>query len=135
MDFLRRTWAEIDLDALKHNFKILKEKAKDSKIMAVVKANAYGHSASDIAPVLQQNGADYFAVSNIEEAVFLRENGIVKPILILGYTPVNKALELSKNDLSQCVYSKEYAEELSNYALKNNTQIKIHIKLDTGMSR
>ncbi len=135
MDFLHRTWAEIDLEALKHNFKLLKKLAKDSKIMAVVKADAYGHGAKDIAPVLEQNGADFFAVSNIEEAVFLRENGITKPILILGYTPVNKALELYKNDLSQCVYSKEYAKDLSNYALKNNIQIKIHIKLDTGMSR
>ncbi len=135
MDFLHRTWAEIDLDALKHNFKILKEKAKDSKIMAVVKADAYGHSAAAIAPVLEQNGADYFAVSNIEEAIFLRENGITKPVLILGYTPANKALELTKYDLSQCVYSKEYAESLSQFAKENNIQIKIHIKLDTGMSR
>lgn len=135
MDFLHRTWAEIDLDALKHNFKILKQQANSCKVMAVVKADAYGHSAAAIAPVLQQNGADYFAVSNIDEALFLRENGIVKPILILGYTPVNKGLELAKNDLSQCVYSKEYAENLSDFAKKNNIQIKIHIKLDTGMSR
>ena len=100
MDFLHRTWAEIDLEALKHNFKILKEQTQSSKIMAVVKADAYGHSAAAIAPVLEQNGADYFAVSNIDEALFLRENGIKKPILILGYTPVNKGLELSDNNLS-----------------------------------
>ena len=134
MDFLHRTWAEIDLNALIHNFKILKENA-NSKIMAVVKADAYGHSAKDIAPVLEQNGADYFAVSNIEEAVSLRECGIKKPILILGYTPVNKALELVNYDLSQCVYSQEYAQELSSFAKKNNIQVKIHLKLDTGMSR
>lgn len=135
MDFLHRTWAEIDLDALIHNFKILKAKAQNSKIMAVVKADAYGHSAKDIAPVLEQNGADYFAVSNIEEAVSLRECGIKKPVLILGYTPVAKASELTDYDLSQCVYSKEYAKELSAFAKKNNIQIKIHLKLDTGMSR
>ena len=104
MDYLHRTWAEIDLDALIHNFKILKAKAQNSKIMAVVKADAYGHSAKDIAPVLEQNGADYFAVSNIEEAVSLRECGIKKPVLILGYTPVAKASELTDYDLSQCVY-------------------------------
>lgn len=135
MDFLHRTWAEIDLNALKHNFKTLKENAQNSKIMAVVKADAYGHSAAAIAPVLEENGADYFAVSNIDEALFLREKGIAKPILILGYTPVNKAKELASYNLSQCVYSKEYAEDLSVFAKKNNIQIKIHIKLDTGMSR
>jgi alanine racemase len=135
MDFLHRTWAEIDLKALEHNFKILKQKANTAKVMAVVKADAYGHSAAAIAPVLEQNGADFFAVSNIDEALFLREKGIEKPILILGYTPVNKANDLAQHDLSQCVYSKEYAENLSHFAKINNTQVKIHIKLDTGMSR
>ena len=135
MGFLHRTWAEIDLNALVHNFKILKQKAKDSKIMAVVKADGYGHSVSAVAPVLQQNGADYFAVSNIEEAIALRNIDITKPILILGYTPVNRVADLFNNNLSQCVYSKEYALELSKQAIKNNTTVNIHIKLDTGMSR
>ncbi len=135
MGFLHRTWAEIDLNALVHNFKILKQKASGSKIMAVVKADAYGHSVAAVAPVLQQNGADYFAVSNIEEAIALRNLKIEKPILILGYTPVNNVCELYKNDLLQCVYSKEYALELSNAAVENNIKIKVHIKLDTGMSR
>lgn len=135
MGFLHRTWAEIDIKALVHNFKILKQKAKDSKIMAVVKADGYGHSVSAVAPVLQQNGADYFAVSNIEEAIALRNIDITKPILILGYTPVNRVADLFNNNLSQCVYSKEYALELSKQAIKNNTTVNIHIKLDTGMSR
>ena len=72
MDFLHRTWAEIDISALIHNFKIIKEDAKDSHIMAVVKADSYGHSARDVAPVLDKEGADSFAVSNIEEALTLR---------------------------------------------------------------
>lgn len=135
MGFLHRTWAEIDIKALVHNFKILKQKAKDSKIMAVVKADGYGHSVCAVAPVLQQNGADYFAVSNIEEAIALRHLEIVKPILILGYTPVNRVADLFNNNLSQCVYSKEYALELSKQAIKNNKTVNIHIKLDTGMSR
>ncbi len=135
MGFLHRTWAEIDLNALSHNFKILKEKANGSKIMAVVKADAYGHSAASVAPVLEQNGADYFAVSNIDEAVILRNLKITKPILILGYTPVDKVKVLHDNDILQCVYSKEYAVALSNEAVKNSVKIKIHIKLDTGMSR
>ncbi len=135
MDFLHRTWAEIDLQALVHNFKILKSSAIDSKIMAVVKADAYGHSAGAIAPVLEENGADCFAVSNIDEALFLREKGVTKPILILGYTPVTKGTDIAKNDLSQCVYSKEYAKSLSDFAVENNIKIKVHIKIDTGMSR
>ncbi len=135
MDFLRRTWAEIDISALKHNFNIIKDSAKGSKIMAVVKANAYGHSVSLTVPVLDSLGADAFAVSNIEEALTLRKQGVNKPILILGYTPVDKAKELAQNDISQCVYCSDYAKALSDMAVKNNVNIKIHIKLDTGMSR
>lgn len=135
MEFLHRTWAEIDISALKHNFKILKQNSNGSKIMAVVKANAYGHDASQIAPILQQQGADWFAVSNIDEAISLRKCGIEKPILILGYTPKEKVSQLHKYDISQCVYSKDYAELLSDIATKENKKIKIHIKLDTGMSR
>ncbi len=132
--FLRRTWAEIDTDALIHNFNIIKQTAK-TPICAVVKANAYGHGVDIVAPILQKAGADFFAVSNIEEAVELRELGITKPILILGYTPCEFTKELSRYDISQCVYSLEYANELSKEALKYNLQIKIHLKLDTGMSR
>lgn len=135
MGFLHRTWAEIDINALVHNFKILKQKANGAKIMAVVKADAYGHCAAAVAPVLEQNGADCFAVSNIDEAITLRNFKITKPILILGYTPADKVMELSKNDILQCVYSKEYAMALSQQAVKNNVKVKIHIKLDTGMSR
>ncbi len=135
MDFLHRTWAEIDISALKHNFGLFKKHAKNSKIMAVVKANAYGHSAKSIAPVLEQYGADSFAVSNIDEALSLRAFGIKKPILILGYTPANTAKILYDYDISQCVYSLEYAKELSAKAKEENIVIKVHIKLDTGMSR
>ncbi len=135
MDFLHRTWAEIDTKALVHNLNIFKDKLQDKKLMAVVKANAYGHSAKDLCPILEQNGADWFAVSNIDEAISLRECGIKKPILILGYTPVNMVRELKSYDLSQCVYSLEYAEKLSALAVFYDLKIKAHIKLDTGMSR
>lgn len=132
--FLRRTWAEIDEAALVHNFNIVKN-ATDSKICVVVKANAYGHSVNIVAPILQKSGADFFAVSNVEEAIELRKIGITKPVLVLGYTPCEFAQCLIKNDISQCVYSLDYAKELSNAALKHNAKIKIHLKLDTGMSR
>ena len=135
MNYLRRTWAEIDISALIHNLKLIKEFSCGSQIMAVVKANAYGHSVEDIAPVLEQNGADYFAVSNINEALQLRNIGIKKPVLILGYTPTETVEDLYKNDISQCVYSPEYAKELSRQAVSKGVNIKIHIKLDTGMSR
>ena len=135
MDFLHRTWAEIDISALVHNFKVIKNTACGCKIMSVVKANAYGHSASVIAPKLQELGTDFFAVSNIDEALQLRKIGIIKPILILGYTPVEMAETLNENDISQCVYSSDYAKALSNEAKKSNIKLKIHIKLDTGMSR
>ena len=96
MDFLRRTWAEIDTKALEHNFEIIKSKSNGAKIMAVVKANAYGHDYKIVAPVLDKCGADSFAVSNIEEAVELRNIGIKKEILILGYTPVHLASKLKE---------------------------------------
>ncbi len=133
-NFLRRTWAEIDEKALLHNFEIIKQTA-NSKICAVVKANAYGHGVEIVAPALQKAGTDFFAVSNIEEAVELREIGITKPILILGYTPCEYVCELEKHDISQCVYSLEYAKELSNEVASYNSKIKVHLKLDTGMSR
>ncbi|MBQ3547632.1 MAG: alanine racemase [Clostridia bacterium] len=135
MDFLHRTWAEIDTKALLHNLKIFKEKLGNKKIMAVVKADAYGHSAKDLCPILDQNGADWFAVSNINEAITLREIGIKKPILILGYTPVEMVSELNEHNLSQCVYSIEYAQKLSALAVFYGIKVKAHIKLDTGMSR
>ncbi len=135
MDFLHRTWAEIDLSALVHNFNLIKQMTHKSKIMAVVKANAYGHSVYDVAPVLDKAGADCFAVSNIDEALQLRELKISKPILILGYTPASCAKILAENNISQCVYSKEYALLLSEYSKKQNVNVNIHIKLDTGMSR
>ena len=135
MDFLRRTWAEIDLNALKNNFDIIRKKAGDTKIAAVVKADAYGHGAKIIAPVLEKLGADAFAVSNIEEALELRSCKITKPILILGYTPTDHCDALIENDISQCVYSLDYAKELSKAARALGKTLKIHLKLDSGMGR
>ena len=135
MDFLHRTWAEIDISALKHNFKLIKKMAGSSEIMAVVKADAYGHSAKDTVPVLEQMGADSFAVSNIEEALQLRSFGITKPILVLGYTPPQLANVLAENSISQALYSTPYATELSVNAQKSGVTVSVHLKLDTGMAR
>ncbi len=135
MEFFHRTWAEIDLNALQNNLKSVKAAAKSSKIMAVVKANAYGHSAELVAPALERAGVDFFAVSNISEALQIRDLCLKTPILILGYTPVSAVEKLAENNISQCVYDPYYAKALSDEAVKNNVNIKIHIKLDTGMSR
>lgn len=134
MDFFKRTWAEIDIDALLHNFKIIREHTL-GHIYAVVKADAYGHGAAVVAPIFEKAGADGFAVSNIEEAVELRRNDIKKPILILGYTPARYAAELANSGIIQTVYSLDYASELSKEASAHGVTVLCHLKADTGMSR
>ena len=134
MNYLHRAWAEIDLDALVHNFKIIRSITK-SHIFSVVKANAYGHSVPMIAKLLDEAGTDYFAVSNIDEARELRALSIKKPILILGYTPPFLAEELCRYDITQAVFSLEYAEKLSMAAIECGGVVTAHLKLDTGMGR
>ena len=134
--FLRRTWAEVDVDAVKNNYrKIRQAVGPETQIMCVIKADAYGHGAVFLAKLYEKMGADRFAVSNIEEAMQLRENGIRLPVLILGFTPAGMARELADNNISQAVFSEEYARELSKAAGEQKVNVKIHIKLDTGMSR
>ncbi len=134
MDFLRRAWVEIDLDALKKNYDFVCKKC-NTKVIPVVKADAYGHSAVLVASVLQECGADMFAVSNVLEAVELRDAGITGEILVLGYTPTDAVLLLKEHNITQCVYSLEYAISLSKEAVNNDIEIKAHLKLDTGMGR
>lgn len=135
MAFLHRTWAEISVSALVHNFKTIKNSAKDCRLMAVVKADAYGHGTDIVLPALISAGADCFAVSNIDEAMELRTMGIDSPVLILGYTPPEAAEKLAKNNIIQTVYDKTFAEKLSEYAKKAKVTVSAHIKLDTGMGR
>lgn len=135
-NFLKRTWAEVDLSALRENHENIRLAASPSaRIMAVVKADAYGHGAVRCSKVLDECGADWFAVSNLEEALELRRGGIEKPILILGYTPPNYAVALAVNNISQAVFSLDYAKELAKNAANAGLQVNIHIKIDTGMSR
>ncbi len=135
MRFFRRTWAEIDLDRIKNNFDLIKSLAAPAVVMPVVKADAYGHGAPAVSEALLQAGAEWFAVSNLEEALQLRESGIERPVLILGYTPSGCAGILAQNRLTQTVFSLEYAAALSENATAAAVSIDIHIKLDTGMSR
>ncbi len=133
---LRRTWAEIDLDALKYNYTKIREYIGNGvKFLGVVKADAYGHGAVRVAEVLQHSGADYLAVSSIDEAMELRIGGITMPILILGHTPKEQVDRLICFHITQAVTCEAKAEEYSEAAVKYGGSLKIHIKVDTGMSR
>ena len=131
-----RTWAEIDLDNIEYNLKTIKNALGNKvKLCCVVKADGYGHGAPEVSRLFEELGADFLAVSNIEEALQLRQAGITLPLLILGYTPAECAQTLATNNISQCVYSYEYGLALAQHANECSMQVKIHVKLDTGMGR
>ncbi|AGX44811.1 alanine racemase [Clostridium saccharobutylicum] len=132
---LRPVWAEIDLDAIAFNMKNIKKLAQDKEVIAVVKADCYGHGAVDVAPILIENGASRLAVAVLSEGIELRKSRVTEPIMILGYTPSDFGEELINYDIEQTVYDLEYAKELSKIALSLNKKAKIHIALDTGMGR
>ncbi len=134
MEPFRRAWAEIDLDAIVNNLNIIKNITQQN-IYAVVKADAYGHGAIQVAQALDKAGAFGFAVSNLLEAEELRFAGIDKPILILGYTPADCAVRLANSNISQCVMSYDYAQQLDFHAKKAGVTVITHLKLDTGMGR
>jgi len=132
----RPVWAEIDLAAIVNNLNELRRVTRPpAGMMAVVKANAYGHGAVPVSKTVLANGADCLGVAIFNEARELREAGIRAPILILGYTPAEQALETVKLDVAQTIYSLEGAEALSAAAVKLGKKVKFHIKIDTGMSR
>ncbi len=133
---LNRAWAEINLDNIAHNIREIRRITnKNAEIMGVVKADAYGHGVMEVTRTLLLNGATRLAVSMLDEAIQLRRNGIEAPILILGYSDPIRANEIIENDVTQTVYSQELAQALSDEAVKQCKKVKIHIKIDTGMSR
>ncbi|MDO4488288.1 MAG: alanine racemase [Eubacteriales bacterium] len=133
---LKRTWAEIDLDALKNNYLKLRERiGSKTKFLAVVKADAYGHGSVQVSRLMQELGADYLAVSNIDEAIELRHNEITMPILILGHTPKEQVSQLIRYGITQAVTCRAKAIEYSEAAVAEGGILKIHVKVDTGMSR
>ena len=133
---LRRTWAEIDLDALAHNYQQARRRiGPHVKYLGVVKADAYGHGAIQIARKLEQLGADYLAVSSLDEAKELRHGGIQAPILILGHTPPAMVPQLIEYRITQAVSALAKAREYSAAAAACGGTLKVHIKVDTGMSR
>ena len=130
-----RTWAEISLDNLEHNYRALRACAPDSRFLGVVKANAYGHGAIPVAKRLEELGADYLAVACLNEALELREAGIAMPIMILGATPAEFAPLVVEHNITQAVFTLELAQALSHAAGQAGKSAKIHVKVDTGMGR
>lgn len=135
-DLQKRTWAEISLENLRHNYEaIRKSLPAGCRFLGVVKADAYGHGALPVSRLLQEAGADYLAVSCLDEALELRRGGITMPILILGHTPYAYTGTLIEENITQTVTCLAKALEYSAEAVRLGKELKIHIKLDTGMSR
>ncbi|MBU0467807.1 MAG: alanine racemase [Candidatus Omnitrophica bacterium] len=147
------TWAEIDLKAIKHNIKQLnklaaankfifpsrtgtkKTKPKPSEILAVIKADAYGHGFEQVALLLEKEGVNFFGVSDINEGIALRKIGIEKPILLFETTLASCAKKIIDNNLMPTVCTLELANALNEYAVKKRKIVDIHVKVDTGMGR
>ncbi|MCI8623617.1 MAG: alanine racemase [Provencibacterium sp.] len=135
-DFLRRTWAEVSLDALRHNLTAIRSLLRPGcRLMAVVKADAYGHGDRCCAQEMAEAGADWFGVSNLEEALSLRDAGLVQPILILGTTPPEEAGTLAARQITQTVFCMDYAGRLQAEAARQGVTLNVHIKVDSGMAR
>jgi len=132
----RPTWAEIDLAALAHNFHVIKDQVgTDTKILAAVKANAYGHGAVECARRLESEGADWFGVALPEEGIELRKAGITRPILCLGGFWAGQETALLEHKLTPVAYRLDTIESLDRAARDANTTANVHLKIDTGMGR
>ena len=139
----RKTWAEIDLGALRHNYRLLRDGVSGGevtpRIIAVVKAEAYGHGAPECVRTLLSEGCDFFAVSCIDEAVAVRAicdgEGRAADILILGYTQPSLASQLARFNIIQTLLSEDYAVRLEEAATQANVSVRAHAALDTGMNR
>ena len=132
--FEKHCWAEVDLDALLHNFAWVQAQT-GRPVCAVVKADAYGHGDLMVARALEQAGAAAFAVSCLAEALRLRRAGIARPVLVLGRVDPACAAALAQNDITAAVYSLEYAAALSAAAAAASVTVSCHLKVDTGMGR
>lgn len=132
----RPVWAEIDLDALRGNIREIRRITNSrAQVMAVVKADAYGHGAGQVSRAALQSGAAWLGVSLLQEALELRRQGIEAPVLIFGFTPDEDAEEVVSNGISQTVFTREAALALAAAARKLGRQARVHIKIETGMGR
>lgn len=134
-NFYWRTWAEINLDVLKENIRVIKELAHGKEIIAIVKANAYGHGDVHCAQTLNKCGITHFAVSNLWEAQGLTKGNIRGDILIFGYCDIPLIFDNLDKNYIFTVGTTDYAKELSDEALRRGVRIPVHIKFDSGMSR
>jgi len=133
---LRDVYAEIDLNAIRHNFKEIRRNINPaSKLCAVVKANAYGHGAIEVSKVAVECGADFLAVATVEEGLELRRAGFKVPILILGLIPLTAVAAAVANDLTQAVADFELAKKISEASERLFKTAKVHLKIETGMGR
>jgi alanine racemase len=129
-------WATVDLDAIAHNVAAIKQHVGNRvSVMAVVKANAYGHGAELVASMVLESGASWLAVNRVGEGVALRRSGIRAPILVMGYTPTAGAMAGLAHDLTLTVTSAPQAEAISTAASRMNKSASVHVKIDTGMGR
>ncbi len=134
--FVKRTWAEVDVDAISANIAEIRKIVGDSvKIMASVKADGYGHGVKMTAKTVLDAGVDYLAVSCVNEALEIRNFGINAPILVLGYTPEGEYEDAVNNDVTLTVFRLEDAEALDAVAARISKTAKVHIKINVGMNR
>ncbi|MBN9654973.1 alanine racemase [Halobacillus sp. GSS1] len=132
----RPTWAEVSMKTLRNNVKAFqKHTDKDCELMAVVKADAYGHGLLECAEVMIEAGADRLGVAIIEEALELRKAGITLPILVFGYTPKEAVPEAIDHDITLTVFTEEVLEKVNQEADQRESSMNIHIKVDSGMHR
>jgi alanine racemase len=132
----KRTWAEVSLENIRHNYAAIRAAIPAGcKFLGVVKANAYGHGALEVSRTLAECGADYLAVSCLDEAMELRDGGVTLPILILGHTPCEYTRMLIENNITQTITCLAKAQEFSAEAQRLGKELLVHIALDTGMSR
>mgnify|MGYP003732359527 FL=1 len=135
MDNRRPTWAEIDLTAIKHNILMIRNKVSPAIIMAIVKADAYGHGMLEVSRACLQEGVEWLGVASLDEAIHLREAGIKSPVLVLGFIPEEFAEATVEYDISASVFSLSFARALSQAASKLSRSARVHIKIDSGMGR
>lgn len=135
MDNSRPTWAEIDLTAIRYNLENIRRVAGPAKIMAVVKANAYGHGVEEVSHACQEWGVDYFGVATLAEALELRQAGITAPVLTLGYLPETSAGTAVAANVTPCIFTLDAAQAFSQAAQAAGKKARVHIKIDTGMGR
>lgn len=132
----RPTWAEISLDAIRHNYMEFRRVLPEGiRLMAVVKANAYGHGAAEVAAEAERAGADYLGVAFLDEALQLREAGITAPIFVLGYTPPEGLDLAAEQDITLTIYNEALRSAIEQGASRRKKKVKVHVKVDTGMGR